>query len=178
MRTITPKHAFLVPKDASQVFHGVIYDVYQWQQKLFNGTFETFEMLKRPDTVKVLAVKDNQLVVLDQEQPGYPSFYDLPGGRHDIPSESELDAVKRETLEETGMSFQSWKLLDVTQPHSKIEAFIYIFLATDFISQAGQKLDGGEKINVLSFDLQTVKDMLNKWDPLESTCRHASLSIL
>lgn len=46
-------------------------------------------MLKRPDTVKTIAVKDDQIAVLEQEQPGRTPFVSLPGGRHDIENENE-----------------------------------------------------------------------------------------
>src|ERR1700691_3967497 len=119
MRSYIPSDARLIPDQANCVFRGKIYDVYQWQQQMFDGSFETFEMLKRPDTVKALAIKDDSLVVLEQEQPGSKLFFDLPGGRHDVASETELEAVKREMLEETGLTFGSWKLIEVTQPFSK-----------------------------------------------------------
>lgn len=161
MRNVLPVNAKLVPKDAKLAFKGIIYDTYQWQQKMFDGSFETFEMLKRPDTIKILAVKDGKVIILEQEQPGHEAFYDLPGGRHDVESESELDAAKREMVEETGMTFKTWKLLDITQPHTKIEQFVYIFLATDFDKQTEQHLDAGEKIDVQYFDFQTVKQLTN-----------------
>jgi len=44
MRNIIPKNARLVPEEAKLVFKGIIYDVYQWEQKMFDGTFSTFEM--------------------------------------------------------------------------------------------------------------------------------------
>lgn len=157
MRQVIPKDAKLVPKEAKLVFKGVIYDTYQWQQKMFDGSYQTFEMLKRPDTINVLAIKDDKIVILWQEQPGGPPFYDLPGGRHDNESESELDAAKRELLEETGMTFKTWKLIEVTQPHGKIEQFVYLFVATDFEKQVDQTLDVGEKIEVQYLDLDEVK---------------------
>jgi ADP-ribose pyrophosphatase len=161
MRSYIPKNATLVPEQAKRVFKGVIYEVYQWQQQMFDGTYATFEMLKRPDTVKVLAEKDNTLIILDQEQPGQAAFYDLPGGRHDYDNETELDAIKREMLEETGMTFNSWKLIDVWQPFSKIESFMYLFSATDFLSQTDQQLDAGEKIKVMQFNLSELKNLLS-----------------
>lgn len=160
MRTIVPKNAKLIPDDAKLAFKGVIHDIYQWEQAMFDGTYETFEMIKRPDTVKVLAIKDDKIVILEQEQPGDPPYYDLPAGRHDVESEDELAAAKRELLEETGMTFKNWKLLDVTQRHAKIEQFIYIFLATGFEAQTGQKLDAGEKITVRLLDFDSVKELL------------------
>src|SRR5258708_6669738 len=121
MRNIIPKTARLLPPQAKRVFKGVIFDVYQWPQKMFNGSFETFEMLKRPDTIQVIAVKDDKIVVLEEEQPDRGPFFGLPGGRNDHEDESELEAAKREVREETGFTFKTWKLLDVKQPHAKID---------------------------------------------------------
>lgn len=161
MRTIIPTDAKLVPKNAECVFKGQIFDVYHWQQKMFDGSYATFEMLKRPDTIKVIAIKENKLVVLEEEQPDdHNLFLSLPGGRHDIDAETELEAVKRELLEETGMSFQSWKLINVTQPYLKIDWFNYLFVATDFIDQTDQTLDAGEKIRVKLFALDELKNLL------------------
>lgn len=127
---------------------------------MFDGSFETLEMLKRPDTVKILAVKDAKVVVLEQEQPGHEPFFDLPGGRHDNENESELNLAKREMAEETGLTFHTWKLLDVTQPHTKIEQFIYIFLATDFDKEVEKHLDAGEKIDVQYIDFGDFKRLV------------------
>ena len=55
MRTI-PKDAKLVPADADKVFEGVIYDVYHWDQTLYDGSKAKFEMLKRPDTVVIIGI--------------------------------------------------------------------------------------------------------------------------
>ncbi|HEX5455905.1 MAG TPA: NUDIX domain-containing protein [Candidatus Saccharimonadales bacterium] len=162
MRTIIPTDAKLVPKDAERVFKGRIFDVYHWQQKMFDGSYETFEMLKRPDTIKVIAIKNGKVVVLDQLQPDSPAaFFDLPGGRHDYEEESELDAAKRETLEETGMTFKDWRLIDVQQPHSKIDWFVYLFLATGFEEQQAQNLDSGEKIKAELKSLDELKALLH-----------------
>lgn len=160
MRTIIPKNARLLPDTAVRVFEGQIFDVYQWQQEMFDGTTETFEMLKRDDTIKVLAIKDDKIIVLEEEQPPHSPFIDIPGGRHDVDIESELDAAKREMLEETGMKFRNWRLIKIEQPHSKIDWFVYLFLATDFESQTKQKLDAGEKIEIRLQSLDEVKKLL------------------
>lgn len=160
MRSYTPPKAHLVPEQAERVFKGIIYEVYQWQQLMFDGSYQTFEMLKRPDTVKVLAIEDEQIIILDQEQPGSEPFYDLPGGRHDVESETELQAAQREMLEETGMTFKTWKLIYVSQTFSKVESFLYIFLATDFQSQIEQHLDPGEKIKIMQLSFNEVQKIL------------------
>ena len=160
MRNVLPRKAHLIPAEATRVFKGVIFDVYQWQQEMFDGSFETFEMLKRPDTIKVIAVKDDKIVILQEEQPAYGSFCGVPGGRHDFDDESELDAAKREVAEESGFTFSTWKLLDVWQSQPKIDHFVYYFLATDFEKEVERHLDPGEKIDVQLLDFDSVKEIV------------------
>lgn len=171
MRTIIPENAKLIPENAEKVFEGEIFEVYQWQQKMFDGSFETFEMLKRPDTIKVIAVKDAKIIICEEQQPNTDVFFDVPSGRHDVENESELDAAKRELLEETGMTFKNWRLIEIEQPHTKIDWFVYTFLATDFIEQTDQKLDAGEKITVhlKSFDeaIELANHPKNRYIPVE-----------
>lgn len=164
MRTHIPQNAKLLPRNAECVFKGIIFDTHQWKQELFDGSFATFEMLKRPDTVKVIPVKDGKLLVQEQEQPSLGFFYDFPGGRHDVEAETELEAVQRELLEETGMRFGTWKLLRVEQEHVKIDWFVYTFLATDFIDQTEQKLEAGEKIKNVLKDFVEVKELIKNPD--------------
>lgn len=80
MRKFIPEKVRLIPKEATKVFEGRIYDVYQWPQKLFDGSTETFEMLSRADTVKIIAlvnekelkslqnIKNEQMVMNDSDQ--------------------------------------------------------------------------------------------------------------
>lgn len=160
MRKTLPKRAVLVPENAERVFKGIIYDTYHWEQKLYDGTKATFEMLKRPDTVKVIAIDGNSLIVLEQEQPNQGLFYDIPGGIHDREEEDELAAAKRELLEETGMTFNNWKLVNALQPHNKIEQFVYMFIATELADQRTQRLDAGERIKVKRASLAEAKILL------------------
>ncbi len=182
MRTIIPKNAKLIPEDASRVFKGEIFDVYQWQQEMFDGSFGTFEMLKRSDTVKVIAIKNGKVVICEEQQPHTKVFFDVPSGRHDVEGETELDAAKRELLEETGMTFAKWKLIAIEQPHTKIDWFVYIFLASDFIDQTEQKLDAGEKITVhlKSFEeaVELATDPRNRYIPIDILDKAGSIDSL
>lgn len=148
MRTYIPIEATLIPPHAERVFKGVIFDVWQWQQKMFDGSFATFEMLKRPDTTVAICVRGDKIVVLEEEQPHYGKRVGLPGGRADVEGEDELVAIKREVVEETGMRYRNWKLVHATQHWSKIDHFVYIFVATDFADQIDPNIDVGEKITV------------------------------
>ncbi len=160
MTRILPDNARLVPDEAKRVFNGEIFDVYQWEQKMYDGSFQTFEMAKRSDTVQIIGIFENSIIVLDEQQPdGTERFSSLPGGRIDASDSSELEAANREMLEETGYSFKNWKLLNVRQPQRKIEWFIYTFVAWGVINKTDQQIDQGEKIFVKNLEW---KDFLSK----------------
>lgn len=159
MKKLVPKDAILLPENATCVFTGEIFDVYQWPQRIFDGSTETFEMLRRFDTIQVIAVKDGKLVLIKDEQPGRPAQVFPPRGRVDSDDASWLEAAKREMLEETGMTFQNWRLVEVIQPAAKIEWFVATFVATDFLKQDQQKLDGGERITVWLETVEKIREL-------------------
>lgn len=158
MRTYLPENAKLIPENAKEVYHGRIFQVYEWPQTMFDGRTETFEMIKRHDSVVIYAILDDKILVEKQRQPDTDWFYSFPAGRHDHEEETELEAAKRELEEETGYTFKNWKLVAAGQRESKIEAFVYTFVATDPISKTEQSLDqGGEEIEVLELTLDELK---------------------
>ena len=159
MKKTVPPEAILVPDTATKVFSGKIFDVYQWPQTLFDGSTATFEMLKRPDTMQVIAIKDGKIVMVRDEQPNRGRKLSFPGGRADEDA-SWLDAAKRELLEETGLTFKTWKLLAAYQPMPKIEQFVAWFVATDFESEQPQKLDAGERIEVVELPFNEIRDII------------------
>lgn len=162
MRKYIPENVDLIPQQAELKFKGELFDVYQWPQEMFDGSMATFEMLRREDTVEVVAIKDDKIVVTYQTQPCQDWFYAYPGGRHDNPAENELDAAKRELREEAGMIFRDWKLVDVKQPYSKMDWLVYTFVATGFESQGDLILDAGEKIKVLEVTFDELQELAKK----------------
>jgi ADP-ribose diphosphatase len=158
MKKLVPVSATLIPDSAKRVFKGVIYDVYQWQQELFDGTHGTFEMLKRPDTMSAICVIGDKIIVLEDEQPHRGSRMSFPGGRVDE-DEDVRDAIEREVHEETGYEFENWRLVKVWQPQTKIEWFIYLYVAWGGKQTAEPHLDAGEKITteLQSFDATSKK---------------------
>lgn len=149
-----PKSKQPIPDNAKKVFGGVFFDVYQWEQELFDGTKTLFEKLKRPDTVVVFPVLDDGKIILtEQEQPGKEPFIGATGGRVDE-GEDILEAAKRELLEESGYEASEFILWDAQHPTSKIDWVIYTFIAKGLKKVAGMNLDAGEKIALkpVSFD--------------------------
>ncbi|MBP9715126.1 MAG: NUDIX hydrolase [Candidatus Pacebacteria bacterium] len=164
-----PKSKQPIPEHAKKVFSGVLFDVYQWEQELYDGTKATFEKLKRPDTVVVFPVLDNgEILLTEQEQPGKEgSFISGAGGRVDQ-NEDILDAAKRELLEETGYEANEFYLWDAQQPSSKLEWAVYTFIAKGVKKVAELNPDAGEKIKLKPvkfgefLDMATEKKFLEK----------------
>lgn len=143
-----------IPPHAERVFQGVVFDVYQWEQEMFDGSKATFECLKRPDTLVVIPMVGDKVYYALQEQPGKKPFLSLFGGRADE-GETPLEAGKRELLEESGLVSDDWQELRRYSLHSKIDWTVYFFVARDCRKVAEQSLDAGEKIEVLETDLDT-----------------------
>ena len=162
MRKVIPSDAVLVPDRAKRVFKGVIYDVYHWPQILFDGSKITYEMLRRPDTIDVLCIVDDRIIVLDDTQPHQGTITTLPSGKVDLDDSSTLMAARREVVEETGYTFHNWKLVGVRQFHAKTEWFIYTYLAWKVAKLEKPKLDPGEKITVNLMPFDKVKEVAAK----------------
>lgn len=158
MKKVIPSDSVLVPDNAKLAFEGMIFNVYQWDQTLFDNSTHTFEMLKRTDTVSVICIVDDKILVLNDVQPHLGARECFPGGRVDDTDSSIQAAAQREILEETGYSFNNWRLIKVSQPYRKIEWFVYVWLAWDVFRQQEPQADPGEKITMQQLTFQEVKE--------------------
>lgn len=143
-----------IPDKAKLAFKGQIFDIYQWEQEMYDGSTHTFERLKRPDTVIVIPVtEDGKIIICDQEQPDREPFLSMISGRIEE-GEDPLEAGKRELLEETGYTSEDWVLYEQIQPFTKMEWEIFTYVARGCKKVAEQNLDGGERIELkfISFD--------------------------
>jgi 8-oxo-dGTP pyrophosphatase MutT (NUDIX family) len=154
MNISRPQSSQPIPSHAKKIFDGVIFDVYQWEQELFDGTKTTFEKLKRPDTVVVFPVLDDgRIILVEQEQPGDEVYIGATGGRVEE-GEDILDAAKRELLEESGYEASEFFLWDAQYPMPKVDWVVFTFIAKGLKKVADMNLDAGEKITLkpASFD--------------------------
>ena len=143
-----------LPKHAKCVFKGKIFEVWQWEQKMYDGSTETFERLRRPNTAQVISIVGDKILIQDQEQPDKPApFPSLPGGRCGE-GEEPLAAAKRELLEETGYVSNDWVLWREQNPVGKIIWTVYTYIARNCRYERSPQLDSGEKITtrLISFD--------------------------
>ncbi len=144
-----PKPLQTIPDDARVVFRGKLFDVIQWDQKLYNGDTAVFEILRRPDTVVVFPVlHDGRILLTHQEQPGKAPFIGAAGGRID-PGEDPEHAAARELAEETGHTAQKLTLWDARQVTSKLDWAVYTFIAHGVTLATAQNLDAGEKVDLM-----------------------------
>lgn len=148
-----PFHVEDFPPQAKRVFTGVVFDIYQWQQEMFDGSTQTFEKVKRADTATSIPVVGDNILILEQEQPGTKPFLCFPGGQR-TDEEDPLDAAKRELLEETGYTSNDWEFLQSETPSTRMIWTLYTYIARNCEQTDTQHLDVGEKIttHLISFE--------------------------
>lgn len=142
-----------VPKQAKRVFKGVIFSIYQWPQKVYDGSTRTFEIAKRSDTVVIIPTFNGKIVATKQKQPAMDWYYSVPAGRVD-PGETPRQTAVRELREETGLKAKKLKLWRVMKHRGKVSFSVHLFIAQDCVKVGPQELDGGEKIQMqlMTFD--------------------------
>lgn len=163
-----------IPSHAALVFKGIIFDVYQWEQEMYDGSKATFEALKRPSTVQIIPTSGDRIYLSYEEQPGKPRVNTFFGGRMEK-NEEPLTTAKRELLEETGMEAQDWVLFKEYSMDGKIDWSVYLYIARNSKKVSDPQLDGGEKIDIKEVSFEEFIKVTSQEDFLES---HFSLDIL
>lgn len=145
-----------IPDHARRVFHGKLFDVYQWEQTLYDGSTTIFEKIRRIPSTEVIAVDGDQIIISEQEQPGKGRFLSLFGGAmHPGEPTDPLEHAKKELLEESGYIAKSWTHLETSNfPWEKLDWDNHLFVAKELEKVQEPTLDGGEKITLrrVSFD--------------------------
>ena len=151
------------PSNARSVYKGKIFEVFEWEQELYDGTTDTFEALKRPDTIQIIPTMGDKILISREEQPYKPLSDTLLGGRAEE-GEEPLITAKRELLEETGLESSDWELLKVFEIDGKIDWTIYLFVARNCKKVAEQNLDAGERIEVREVGFEEFLDTVTHED--------------
>ena len=141
-----------LPENAKLVFKGFIHDFYQWEQEMFDGTKNTYEMIKRVGSTSIIAVVGDKIILQEQEQPRLGQFLSFPGGRLEKDEEATTGA-KRELLEETGYTSNDLVLWKKYNSIPNMDWDDYYFIARNCQKIQEPKLDNGEKIknSLISF---------------------------
>jgi 8-oxo-dGTP pyrophosphatase MutT (NUDIX family) len=109
--------------------------------------------------VSIIPVIGDKLVILHEEQPSHPLRISFPGG-HIEEDEEPLAAAIRELKEETGMIFNTFKLVGIEDHgNDRLDCWVFRFIATDYVSTVELHVDPGEKIAVDSVSFADAKEL-------------------
>lgn len=128
-------------------------------------------VLEYHDWVNVVALtRDKQVVMEKQYRHGIQkTILEIPGGVIDASDESPLDAARRELLEETGYSGDTFIQIGKVCPNPANQTnTIHSFLALDVKKVAEQALDETEDIEVVLKPLEEVISMARNGELLQS----------
>lgn len=140
-----------LPKEARKVFTGKLFSVWQWEQKLYDGTTTTFERISRPDYAYVIGVLPNKKILLVRDtQPDREPVLTPAGGKVES-EESAAQAAAREFLEETGYRIGRLALWHTYRPSYKMEMLTHAFIGRDLEKVQPQQPEAGEKIELQEF---------------------------
>lgn len=129
-----------------------------------NGVDRTWDMVKRNSfgrIVAIAAITDKNEIIMEKiyRIPCAKYIYELPAGLMDKPGESEIEAIIRELLEETGYNVDKVELL-TNGPFNtglvKDEIAIYLGLGAKKVQEP--ELEAAEDIEVFTIPL---KDLFN-----------------
>ena len=148
------KNDFSLPENSKKVFSGIKFDVYHWDQEMFDGSITVFEKVTHKPSVQIIAVTDeNKLILLEEEQPSKSKFLSLVGGGIDG-NEKPIDAAKRELLEETGMKCNNICEYFCESQVGNLSWDTIYFIAKGCEVISKQNLDSGERIKILELDFE------------------------
>jgi len=127
-----------------------------------NGQQATFFVVESPTWVNVIALtQSREVVLIKQFRHGIETtIIEIPGGMVD-PGEKPLDAAKRELVEETGYTSDSWTFLGKSHPNPAIQNNeIFHYLAIDCERTGNIHFDDHESITTDLVPLDGVRRMI------------------
>jgi ADP-ribose pyrophosphatase YjhB (NUDIX family) len=133
-----------LPDNARLMFEGVRYNIWQWEQTLFDGSTAVFEAAARADSVTLICTVGDKILVLEEQQPGLEPFLALPGG-HSEGLDSPERTAKRKLMQESGYAIsdiKSW----FTAPYGWVLGDNYYFICRNVAKETEPSPDPGDKV--------------------------------
>lgn len=134
-----------------KVFQGDIFSVWQWDQKLYDGTTKIFEKVQRMDAAFIIGVlPDKRILLVWDEQPDRDGVLSPAGGKVEE-GENPIDAAARELLEETGYKAESVQPWMQFVPYGKMIFTVHCFIGKGVEKITEPNLEAGERIALRFF---------------------------
>ena len=154
-----------IPENAKLAFSWQIFDVYQWEQEMFDWSKQIFEKIKREDTVDVIAILETwEIIILEEKQPWREVYYWLVWWTCES-WEEPIETAKRELLEETWLVSNDWELFNSYKLSSKIAFNSNIFIARNCKKIQEQNIEEDwEKIKVIKLGWSDFLDTIASYN--------------
>lgn len=141
---------------------GSIIDYYKDHIQLPDGQVVKWDFIKHKGAAAVVAVtKDEKLLMVRQYRNALDRYtIELPAGGRDTLDESTMECAARELEEETGYRAEELEyLISLKTTVAFCDELIDVYVARNLIPSK-QKLDEGEYINVVEYDLDELCQMI------------------
>jgi len=151
------------------LYAGRVFKLMRENITLENGVTTSLDIVRHPGASAMVPIYDtNTVLLIKQYRHAVGGFiWEVPAGTLND-SEAPLECAKRELVEETGFSAETWeKLGEITPVPGYSDERIHVFLASD-LRPARQNLDSDEVLSVHKIKLNDVIDMVNKGEIQDS----------
>lgn len=139
------------------LFKGSVFELLEANVRLPNGTEQVREQIVRPDTVEIIAVREDGRILMTEEWAlgAETVVLSLPGGRVEEGMGSLEAQAQRELREETGYrAGQLRRLISLNgDPVNYLSRKVHVFVATD-LAYDPLDPDEGELIRVLPLTVE------------------------
>lgn len=145
------------------LYEGRVFKLQRENVTLNNGVTVDLDIIHHPGASAMIPMSGNDSVILiRQYRHAIKDFiWEIPAGTLD-PDETPLECAKRELIEETGFSANTWqKLGEITPVPGYSNELIHMFLAADLLP-AEQNLDKDEMLDVHEIPLGKAVEMIHE----------------
>jgi len=141
---------------SEEIYKGTLLHIFKDQIELPNGDKSAREYFVHNGAVAIVALTADNKIILERQfrYPLHRVVTEIPAGKVDGPEEDRLEAAKRELLEETGITADTWQQIGDYYPSvAYTTECITLYIATG-LHYGDRKLDEDEFLNVFEMPLE------------------------
>lgn len=143
------------------VYQGRLLHAKRDRVRLPDGKESSREYLLHPGAAVIIPLFDNGDTLLERQHryPLHRDFLELPAGKFD-PGEADLDCARRELLEETGYTAESWQVLTTFHPCIGYSDERLVYFLARGLSHEGHARDHDEFLEILRVPMTEALEMV------------------